>query len=131
MLHLLYLPPNITSNHQPCDMGVIESLKVGDKSTLLRKILSVYEEPNAYPAALERRDKAPKGCRGLAEGCKAHMLVTLQISKEAWTQGKYVTRKGIIWCWRHSSSCVECCHQQSGREQVYQSECEKIKTKGP
>ena len=30
-LHLLMLPPNITSNHQPADMGIIASLKVGFK----------------------------------------------------------------------------------------------------
>ena len=39
---VVYLPPNMTINHQPADMGIIASLKVGYKTTLLRNPLWVF-----------------------------------------------------------------------------------------
>ena len=32
-LIVLFLPPNLTSRHQPCDMGIIQGLKTGYKMT--------------------------------------------------------------------------------------------------
>eukprot|EP00978_Attheya_sp_CCMP212_P033357 scaffold134313_cov31-Attheya_sp.AAC.1 len=28
-LHMMYIPPNVTNTHQPADMGMIASMKVG------------------------------------------------------------------------------------------------------
>ena len=47
-LTVVYLPPNMTSNHQPADMGMIASLKVGYKTTLLRNLLSVFDMEGGY-----------------------------------------------------------------------------------
>ena len=42
-LTVVYLPPNMTSNHQPEDMLMIASLKVGYKKTLLSNLFSVFD----------------------------------------------------------------------------------------
>ena len=52
---VVYLPPNMTSNHQPADMGMIASLKVGYKTTLLRNLLSVFDMEGGYQNAARQR----------------------------------------------------------------------------
>jgi DDE superfamily endonuclease len=42
--HVLFLPPNLTSNFQPADMGMIASLKIGYKASMLRKLLNEEKE---------------------------------------------------------------------------------------
>ena len=54
-LTVVYLPPNMTSNHQPADMGMIASLKVGYKTTLLRNLLNVFDMEGGYQNVSERR----------------------------------------------------------------------------
>ena len=52
------LPPNVTSRHQPGDMGMIESLKVGYKSWYLRKLLECFDTPGGFDrAAIARKQK--------------------------------------------------------------------------
>ena len=41
-LGMKFLPPIVTSHHQPSDMGIIASLKVGCKALYLRKILEFF-----------------------------------------------------------------------------------------
>ena len=103
-LHILHLPPNVTSNHQPCDMGIIASLKVGYKAGLLRKLLSVFENPNGFAAVVARRKQAARGCKGLDEGGKAHILDAMKILVEVWSRDdKYATPEGIMRCWRKTN----------------------------
>ena len=54
-LNLLYLPPNVTSHHHTCDMGIIASVKVGYKSELLRKLLTFFDIPGGYEKAATER----------------------------------------------------------------------------
>ena len=50
-LIIFFLPPNMTSNHQSPDMGMITSLKVGYKMRLLEKLLANFDEEGGYEAA--------------------------------------------------------------------------------
>ena len=61
ILTVVYLPPNMTSNHKPADMGMIASLKVGYKTTLLRNLLSVFDMEGGYQNAARQRAQAPRG----------------------------------------------------------------------
>ena len=41
-LTLKFLPPNVTSKHQPADMGIISTLKVGYMVSLLDQLLEFF-----------------------------------------------------------------------------------------
>ena len=64
----------MTSNHQPADMLIIASLKVGYKTTLLRTLLSVFDMEEGYQNAARQRAQAPHGRKGLIYGRKAMVL---------------------------------------------------------
>ena len=100
-LHICFLPPNMTSNHQPADMGMIANLKVGYKSKMLRMLLDVFDVEGGYEAAAKARKQIKKGCRGLEYGGKATILDAMLIIKEIWSMNqKYATEEGIRRCWR-------------------------------
>jgi hypothetical protein len=50
-LLLIFLPPNMTSMHQPADMGMIASLKVGYKMGMLTKLLAIFDTKGGHTAA--------------------------------------------------------------------------------
>ena len=62
-LHLVFLPPNLTSWHQPADMGIIQSLKTGYKGMYLTKLLQVCNDPEIYRQAETARACAKRGCK--------------------------------------------------------------------
>lgn len=100
-LHICFLPPNMTSNHQPADMGMIASLKVGYKSKMLRMLLDVFDGEGGYEAAAKARKQLRRGCRGLEYGGKATILDAMMIIKDIWGKNqKYATEEGIRRCWR-------------------------------
>ena len=108
-LLLLYLPPNVTSHHQPCDMGIIASLKVGYKTNMLRKLLAVFDIDGGFQQAALQRARTPKGCRGLAVGGKANILDAMTILQDIWEQDdKYASEDGIRHCWRKANILPEC-----------------------
>ncbi len=53
-LHIMYLPPNMTSVHQPCDMGVISTMKNGYKLKMLKILLNIFDQDGGYEAAAEQ-----------------------------------------------------------------------------
>ena len=100
-LHILFLPPNMTSNHQPADMGMIASLKVGYKTMMVRKLLEKFDVEGGYEAAAKARMQMRKGCRGLDVGGKATILDAMNILKNLWIKdAKYAREDGIRRCWR-------------------------------
>ena len=42
-LTIIYLPPNLTSWHQPADQGIIKSVKTVYKTQILRSLLTIYD----------------------------------------------------------------------------------------
>ena len=100
-LTVVYIPPNMTSNHHPSDMGMIASLKVGYKTTLLRTFLGVFDMEGGNQNAARQRVQAPRGCKGLIYGGKATVLDEMIILNDLWsTDKKYAEENVILRCWR-------------------------------
>ena len=64
-LIVLFLPPNVTNTHQPADMGVIACLKVGYKTVMLEKLLSIFDVEGGFEQARVERAKQIRGCAGI------------------------------------------------------------------
>jgi hypothetical protein len=103
-LLIIFLPPNMTSMHQPADMGMIATLKVGYKMQLLAKLLAIFDIEGGYEAAYNARMRQRMGCRGINYGGKPHLLDVMTILFLLWEgDGKYATTTGIKRCWRKAS----------------------------
>jgi hypothetical protein len=100
-LHLIFFPPNMTSSHQPADMGMIASLKIGYKTVMLSKLLEIFDADGGYEGAAITRRTIKKGCRGLDYGGKATILDAMIILQDIWkVDSKYALESGIQRCWR-------------------------------
>ena len=99
-LIIIFLPPNTTSKLQPADMGIIACLKVGYKITMLRKLLTLFDEDGGFQAVANARANARRGCKGLAVGGKAHVLDVMQILAKLWNEDrKYARTQSVKNCW--------------------------------
>ena len=104
LLHLVFLPPNVTNTHQPADMGMIASLKVGYKSKMLMGLLDVFDAEGGFERAGVERARQRRGCRGLQFGGKATLLDAMQLLKGIWDgDGRYAHSAGILRCWRKAN----------------------------
>ena len=102
-LTVVYIPPNMTINHQPADMGIIASLTVGYKTTLLRNLLSVFGMEWRYQNVARQRAQDPRGCKGLIYGGKATLLDAMMILNDILSaDNKYAEENGILRCWRNA-----------------------------
>ena len=101
-LTVKFLPPNVTSGHQPADMGMIAGLKIGYKGNYLRSLLRIFDEGGGYSRASELRSRQRPGCKGLAFGGKPHILDAMCILDEIWSgrTGKFISDESIQRCWR-------------------------------
>ena len=101
--HVLFLSPNTTSNYQPADMGMIASLKIGYKATMLNKLLRIFDNEGGYEgAAANRRRTIPRGQRGLDYGGKATILDAMNIMDSIWkVDQRYAKEDGIRRCTVH------------------------------
>ena len=98
----------MTSNHQPADMGIIASLKVGFKQQLLLKYLAIFEMDGGYEAAAKQRKKMKQGCKGVDYGGKPHVLDTMKIPDSIWSKNnRYAREDGIQRCWRKAEILPE------------------------
>ena len=101
-LIIKFLPPNVTNTHQPADMGMIASLKLGYKSLYLRILLDIFDSDGGYEQAAIRRNKQKRGCKGIHYGGKPHVLDCMEMLAKIWEgkDGKYVSDESICRCWR-------------------------------
>ena len=103
-LDMIFLPPNMTSNYQPADMGMIASLKMGYKTIMLTKLLEIFDAEGGYEAAAKFRMRVKRGQRGLDYGGKATILDAMQILTSIWNvDGRYAREDGIARCWRKAN----------------------------
>ena len=99
-LNILFLPPNVTNTHQPADMGMIASLKVGYKTKMLSTLLDIFDAEGGYERAKVLRSRQRVGCKGLQFGGKATLLDAIEILKDIWdADAKYARSAGILRCW--------------------------------
>ena len=100
-VYIHFLPPNLTSKHQPADMGMIAALKVGYRTKYLSSLLDLFDVENGYELAVERRKRQLAGCKGLKFGGKATVLDAIDIIHSIWDKDdKYARADGIKRCWR-------------------------------
>jgi hypothetical protein len=101
MLRIIFFPPNLTSRHQPADMGMIASLKVGYKFYLLSTLLAIFDEVGGYERAEAARNRRRKACAGIKYGGNATVLDAINFLCKVLEDGlTYVTSECIQRCWR-------------------------------
>ena len=103
-IHIMFLPPNLTSKYQPMDQGVIATVKLGYKMLMLKFLLVVCDDVALYEEY--QNLEVPKGCRGLEHGSAPHILDALRLLKMLWEgdlQGRYSNSEAIARCWRKSN----------------------------
>ena len=97
-----FLPPNVTSRHQPADMGMIAALKTGYKALFLRQLLEIFDVPGGYEQAVVCRVRQKKGQRGIQYGGKPHILDCMTMIKQVWdgVDERYISTESIRRCRR-------------------------------
>ena len=96
---ILFLPPRVTSWHQPADMGMIASLKVGYRVKMLDILLSLFDAPGGYESASIARARQPRGMKGLDYDGKATLLDAMKILQPLWDgDKKYAYLDSIARC---------------------------------
>ncbi len=105
-----FFPPNCTSFLQPADMGMIASLKVGYRVSMLRKLLAICDDQELYKEALTAGTQSRNGCKGLSYCGKAHLLDAMVILDSCWSSdnSKYCSNDSIKRCWRRAGTYTIC-----------------------
>ena len=101
-LFIKLLPPDVTSRHQPADMGMIAALKAGYKALRLHNLLEIFYDPGGYKQAAPRREKQRKRQRGIQHGGNLRILDCIVMIKQVWEgmNGGYVSPEIICHFWR-------------------------------
>jgi hypothetical protein len=84
-INIIFFPANVTSNHQPADMGIISGLRVGYKAVLLWAYLDIFDIGGGFEDAKRRRALRQPGFKGLDVGGKATVLDAIQIMDSIWS----------------------------------------------
>ena len=100
-IHIIYLPPNVTSKYQPMDQGVISWMKKGYKYNMIKKILFIVENTDTFMKAINTR----RGCGydGFDQGCKPHIYDAIELMNYVWDK---IGEDSIKKCWE-KSKCVD------------------------
>ena len=87
-----FLPPNVTNTGQPADMGIISSIKVGYKVTLIQQLLYNFDTEGVYLWEYTKRRKKYIGCKGVDFGGKPDLIDAMIILKHIWEENecKYI-----------------------------------------
>jgi hypothetical protein len=103
-LLIIFCPPNLTNRHHPCDMEIIAGVKVTYRLVLLRTLLAILDQRDAYGEAAKIRIDQPRGARGVKYGGKPTILDAMNMVLEVWNNDeKYAAPEGIQRCWRKSN----------------------------
>jgi hypothetical protein len=62
----VFLPENLTSRHQPCNLGIIAQLKLGYRTVYLEKLLMICDSVDLYEQAVALRNRTRDGCKGIS-----------------------------------------------------------------
>ena len=87
-----FLPPNVTSRHNPLDQGIIQATKAHYREELANTLVQCIDNWHE----LQRQAKSmADGTAGIKFGCKAHIGDAAELSIRAW---KSVTQECIVNC---------------------------------
>ena len=91
----------MTNTHQPADMGVITSIKVGYKVTLLENLLYKFNIKGGYLRAYAKRKNQNRGYKRIGFVGNPHLLDRVIIIKPIWdyNEDKYARVDGIKRFW--------------------------------
>lgn len=93
--------PKVTNKHQPSDMGMIASLKIGYRIDMLDKLLENFDADGGYEDAARRRAGVTPECAGLVYGGQERLLDAMEILLAIWEgNNKYERNDSILRCWR-------------------------------
>ncbi len=68
---------------------------------MLKKLLAVCDDSALYDEAIAAGARARRGCKGLENCSKAHLLDAMEILQPIWTtDDKYAKKESIQRCWR-------------------------------
>lgn len=105
-ISLKFLPPNTTAKLQPCDQGIIQSLKVHYKYRLVQKLLVAMDSQ---------------------EFLKISVLDAMKWLKQAWSE---VTETTIKNCFKHCSFTEDAIEDRQGQDPDLQSLFEELRDRG-
>ena len=80
-----FLPANVTSWKQPCDLGIISALKCRYKFMHLKRVLDFYQlDADVRQSLKEQGARKPRGSAGIDHGKPATLLDAANIATKAW-----------------------------------------------
>ena len=94
-IHVIYLPPNVTSKGQPMDQGIISWLKTKYRYSLVHDLLSIYSDEEKRTQAVQTRRGG--GYDGIRQGLKPNLFDAIIKMDKLWEE---VHEEIIIKCWR-------------------------------
>lgn len=92
-IHVLFLPPNLTSHHQPLDAGIIAATKLKYKTVMVQMLDDLVEH---WEERRKRGEHNKAGTKGLLQGHHAHLGDAVFIIQQAWD---VITDETIKNCW--------------------------------
>lgn len=102
--------PHHTYQHQhkqfdPARLGIITALKIGYKSTLLEKLLAIFDVEGGFEQAARQRSRQKRGCKGIDFAGKPHILDAMIILDSIWSnpRGNFASHEWITLCWRKAN----------------------------
>jgi len=83
---------------------MIASLKVGYKSSMLGRLLAIFDCEGGFERDEKAQERMRRGTKGLDQGAKANLLDAMYILDEVWSNDqKYCARESIVRCWRKAN----------------------------
>ena len=111
-IHVLTLPPNVTSRLQPMDQSVISLLKKSYKYKLISDLMKIlFNEQNLAVAVASRRGG---GRDGVAQGLCPHVYDAIQRVNAEWNS---ISEDSIKKCWDKAACMPVDNIQNDGEEQ--------------
>ena len=80
-VEVIPLPPNITTIHQPMDMGIKQKWK---REYRLRMLAAITSDVVSRQKRRLLNEANPLGTNGIAEGFEPHLLDVMRLGKDAW-----------------------------------------------
>lgn len=100
----------------------------------LHYLLDIFDKEGGFEAALVSRARQKRGCRGVQNGGKPHILDCMTMLKDVWggtRNGRYASTESIKRCWRKAVILLETwnvdINNDVGRASV--PECQKVFSK--
>ena len=113
-IHVITLPPNVTSRFQPMDQGIIAWMKKRYKYGIVQLLLYILDNPERYNNAVASR--SGRGKDGMKQGRKPHVFDAIQMSNYYWNE---MHQDSVRKCWK-VASCLPAVPEEEQEEEEEQ-----------